>query len=121
MVWRVRETTRPVTVKKIVIPPLAMSTGHFMFLAPQTRIPASWALAAFALGAAVFSYPLIHTSTLARSGDTVMLQRSRAFLAILIGLVAVRLIARSYVERYVDTIQTGSIFFLLAFGMIVRW
>jgi membrane protein CcdC involved in cytochrome C biogenesis len=121
MAWRIRETTRPVTVKKIVIPPLAMSTGLAMFLFPPARIPLSWALLAFSLGAAVLSYPLIKTSTLQRQGDVVMLQRSRAFLAILVGLVGVRLLARAWVEDHVSTMQTGGIFFLLAFGMIVRW
>lgn len=121
MAWRVRETTRPVTVKKIVIPPLGMSTGLFMFVYPPTRVPVSWALFSFAIGAAVLSYPLIKTSALTRRGDTVFLQRSPAFLWILVGLVAIRLGARSYVEQHVDTLQTGSLFFLLAFGMIVRW
>jgi membrane protein CcdC involved in cytochrome C biogenesis len=35
--------------------------------------------------------------------------------------VAVRIAARTYVEQYVDTIQTGSLFFLLAFGMLLPW
>lgn len=121
LAWRVRETTRPVTAKKIVIPPLGMSTGLFMFTYPPTRVPLSWALAAFVVGAAILSYPLIKTSTLTLRGDTVFLQRSPAFLWILVGLVAVRLIARSYIEEHVNTLQTGSLFFLLAFGMIVRW
>ena len=34
--WRVRETRVPVSRKAIVIPPVAMSTGFFMFLAPMT-------------------------------------------------------------------------------------
>jgi membrane protein CcdC involved in cytochrome C biogenesis len=121
MAWRIRETQRPVTVRKIVVPPLGMSTGLFMFLAPQTRVPVPWAVTAFLLGAFVLSYPLIHTSSLHREGDVVMLKRSPAFLWVLLGLVAVRLAARTWVEQYVDTVQTGSLFFLLAFGMIIRW
>jgi membrane protein CcdC involved in cytochrome C biogenesis len=121
MAWRVRETTRPVTQKKIIIPPLGMSTGLFMFAHPATRIPVSWAVAAFLLGVLVLSYPLMKTSVLTRREGTIFLQRSPAFLWILVGLVIVRLVARSYVEDHVSTLQTGSIFFLLAFGMIVRW
>jgi membrane protein CcdC involved in cytochrome C biogenesis len=119
--WRLRETTRPVTVRKIIIPPLGMSTGFSMFAYPPTRIPALWALSAFALGAVVFAYPLLKSSRLVRSGDVVMLERSPAFLWILLGLVAVRFAARSYIEQYVSPLQTGSIFFILAFGMILRW
>jgi membrane protein CcdC involved in cytochrome C biogenesis len=119
--WRVRETQRPVSVRKIVIPPLGMSTGFSMFAYAPTRIPVLWALAAFTIGALVLSYPLVKSSRLVRSGDDVMLERSKAFLWILLGLVAVRFAARSYVEQYVSPLQTGSIFFVLAFGMILRW
>ena len=121
MAWRLRETTRPVTAKKIIIPPLGMSTGFSMFALPATRIPPSWALCAFAVGALVLSYPLIKTSHLRREGEHIMLQRSRAFLVILLGLVAVRFAARAYVEQFVSPLQTGAIFFVLAFGMIVSW
>jgi membrane protein CcdC involved in cytochrome C biogenesis len=119
--YRVRETTRPVTPRKIVIPPLAMSTGFGMFAYAPARIPVLWALAAFALGALVLSYPLVKSSRLHKVGDAVMLQRSRAFLWIILGLFALRFAARSYVEQYVDTLQTGALFFVLAFGMIVTW
>lgn len=121
IVWRLRETTRPVTLRKIVIPPLGMSTGLSMFAYAPTRIPLSWAAAAFAVGVLFLSYPLVKTSRLVRQGDVIFLQRSRAFLWILLGLVAVRFAARVYVEQHLSTFQTGSIFFLLAFGMIVRW
>ena len=121
LVWRVRETQRPVTAKKILIPPLGMASGFSMFLVPQMRVPVTWGLTAFLAGAALLSYPLIHTSALTRSGDAILLKRSPAFLFILLALVAVRLAARSYVEQYVDAIQTGSLFFLLAFGMLLPW
>jgi membrane protein CcdC involved in cytochrome C biogenesis len=121
LVWRIRETQRPVTAAKILIPPLGMSTGFLMFLAPQTRVPFTWGLLAFLTGALFLAYPLVHTSALTRSGDSILLKRSRAFLVILLGLVAVRIAARSYVEQYVDAVQTGSLFFLLAFGMLLPW
>ena len=121
LAYRLRESTRPITTRKIVIPPLGMSTGFSMFLYPPARIPPLWALAAFAAGALVLSYPLVKTSKLTRVGDAVMLRRSRAFLFILVGLVAIRIGLRSYVGRYVDPLQTASLFFVLAFGMIVVW
>lgn len=119
--WRVRETKSPVTAKKILVPPLAMSTGFFMFVVPEARVPISWALGAFAAGALFFAYPLVRTSELARVGDAIMLRRSRAFLWILLGLVAARLVLRSYVEDLVSPMQTGALFFVLAFGMILPW
>jgi membrane protein CcdC involved in cytochrome C biogenesis len=119
--WRLRETSRPITARKILIPPLGMSTGLFMFLYPPTRIPLSWAAAALASGTIFFTYPLVRTSRLTRDGEAIRLQRSRAFLWILLGLVAVRFAARSWVEQHVSPLQTGSIFFLIALGMIVPW
>ena len=121
LTWRVREASRPMTLRKIVIPPLGMSTGLLMFVYPPARVPWSWAIAAFLLGATLFAYPVIKTSTLTRQGDAIIMKRSRAFMWILLSLVSVRLLARSYVEQHVDPVQTGSIFFLLAYGMIVRW
>jgi membrane protein CcdC involved in cytochrome C biogenesis len=121
LAWRMRETRRPVTTRAIVAPPLGMATGFFMFLAPAARIPWAWAIAAFALGALVLAIPLARTSRLALVGDAVVMQRSRAFLWILLGLVAVRFVAREWVEQRVTTLQTGAIFFVLAFGMIFRW
>jgi membrane protein CcdC involved in cytochrome C biogenesis len=121
MVWRLRETRSPVSTKKLVIPPLGMSTGFSMFLAPAARVPVTWALVAFLAGALVFSEPLARTSTLTREGDVVLMKRSRAFLWILVGLVVVRFALRAWVEQYVTPAQTGGLFFVLAFGMILRW
>ena len=121
LTWRIRETQRPVTAAKLLVPPLGMSTGFLMFVVPELRVPFLWGLAAFAAGAIFFSYPLVHTSHLVREGDAIMLRRSKVFLWILLGLVAVRLVLRSYVEMYVSTVQTGSLFFLLAFGMLLPW
>ena len=121
LAYRIRETTRPVTPRKIVIPPLGMSTGFSMFAYAPARIPALWGITAFAIGALVLSYPLVKTSRLQRRGEVVFLQRSRAFLWIILGLFALRFAARSYVEQHVSTIQTGAIFFVLAFGMVLVW
>lgn len=49
--WRFRETRSPVSTRKILIPPLGMSTGFSMFIAPGARVPWSWAAFAFFAGA----------------------------------------------------------------------
>jgi membrane protein CcdC involved in cytochrome C biogenesis len=121
LIWRIRETQRPVTTRGIVIPPLGMSTGLSMFVMPAFRIPWLWGVAAFVLGAVVFARPLIKSTTLQRQGDVVMMQRSRAFLAILLGLAAVRFALREYVGQFISAPQTAALFFTLAFGMILRW
>lgn len=121
LAWRVRETRTPVTTRKIVIPPLGMSTGFAMFVSPQMRVPLTWAVVAFLIGAVVLSWPLARTSSLERQGDVIMMRRSSGFLLILLGLVALRLVLHEYVGHLMPPRQTAAIFFILAFGMILRW
>ncbi|MCL6489434.1 MAG: cytochrome c biogenesis protein CcdC [Alicyclobacillus mali] len=117
---RLRASKRPTNARKILIPPLAMSTGFLMYVFPFTREPILYAIAAFLVGC-MFSYPLIATSHFYVGEDGVYLKRSRAFIYILLGLLVVRIVLHSVVERYVDVYQTGSLFFCLAFGMLVPW
>lgn len=119
--WRVQETRSPVSIAKVIIPPLGMSTGLSMFAAPAMRVPLSWALLALALGATLFAWALIRSSKLTLVGGQVLMQRSRAFIWILLGLVAVRFALRAYIERKISTPQTGALFFLLGLGAVVRW
>ena len=123
MIWRIREGRSPVTVRKIIIPPLGMSTGFSMFIVPAFRIPWAWAIIAFAIGALVLAYPLIRTSRLDwhQDGETVMMRRSAAFFVVVVVLAVVRFAAKGYLDRYISLEQTGGLFFILAFGMILRW
>ena len=121
LAWRVREGRSAVTIKKLVMPPVGMATGFSMFVVPMFRVPLTWALAAFAIGAVVLAYPLLLTSSLRRDGDKIMMKRSSAFFAVVIVLAAVRYFARGYFDRYLTLEQTGGLFFILAFGMILRW
>ena len=121
LVWRWHETRTPVTIRKIVIPPLGMATGFGMFFAPQMRVPLLWGVVAVLLGASVLAIPLIRSSSLERAGELVMMRRSQGFLLILLGLLALRIALHEWVGRYVSATQTAALFYLLAFGMIVRW
>jgi membrane protein CcdC involved in cytochrome C biogenesis len=121
MFWRVRETRTAVSAKKIVIPPAGMATGFSMFAVPAFRVPWLWAGAAFLCGALLLAYPLLRTSRLVREGDRVMMQRSYAFFGVLILLAVLRLAARGYLDTVLSIPQTASLFFVLAFGIIVRW
>lgn len=121
LAWRVREGRSPVTLKKIVMPPLGMATGFCMFLVPQCRIPWEWGLGAFLVGAAVLAYPLLATSDLHWKDGAIWMKRSSAFFAVIIVLALVRYLARDYFDRFLTLEQTGALFYLLAFGMILRW
>jgi membrane protein CcdC involved in cytochrome C biogenesis len=121
MMWRIRETRMPVSTKTIVIPPLGMATGFSMFILPAFRVPWTWAIASFLTGVVALAYPLLRTSRLVCSGGIVTMQRSNAFLAVLIVLAGVRLAARGYLDTVLTVPQTAALFFVLAFGMILRW
>jgi membrane protein CcdC involved in cytochrome C biogenesis len=121
LVWRVREARGAVSVKKIVIPPLGMATGFCMFVVPAFRVPWTWAILALLTGAVALAYPLLLTSRLVRQGDVIMMQRSNAFFTVILVLAAIRLLARGYLDTVLSVEQTGALFYLLAFGMIVRW
>ncbi|GIP23506.1 MULTISPECIES: CcdC family protein [Paenibacillus] len=118
---RLKASKRPVTVKKIIMPPVGMTTGFFMFIVPAVRIPWLWGIAAFAVGWLLFSYPLIRSTKFEVIEDQVYAQRSRSFIVVLLGLLAVRMLLHEFIEQYVSVPQTGALFFLLAYGMITRW
>jgi membrane protein CcdC involved in cytochrome C biogenesis len=121
LVWRIREGQTAVTARKILIPPAGMATGFSMFLIPAFRVPITWAIGAFLVGAVVLAYPLLRTSHLERNGDTIRMKRSAAFFTVVIVLAAIRYLARGYFDTWLTMEQTAALFFVLAFGMILRW
>jgi len=121
LAWRIRESRRPVSLRSLIIPPLGMSTGFSMFVVPAFRIPWIWGAAAFVLGALVFAYPLVSSPQLTVEDGLIMMRRSRWFLVVILALAAVRLGLRQYISSLISVQQTAGLFFVLAFGMIVRW
>ena len=121
LTWRVSEGRSAVTLKKIVMPPLGMATGFCMFFYPPCRVPFTWGLAAFLIGAIILAYPLLLTSDLHLQNGVIMMKRSSAFFAVIIVLALVRYLARGFFDRFLSLEQTGAIFYLLAFGMMLRW
>ncbi len=61
MVVRIKSAKKPATVKKIILPPVFMSTGALMFLFPMFRVTLLEIIEAIALGM-IFSILLIKTS-----------------------------------------------------------
>lgn len=121
LAWRVREQRVPVTARAIVIPPLAMSTGFAMFASPLTRVPWSWGIGAFLSGLLLLAWPLVRSSRLELRDGVVYMKRSRALLAILLVLLAIRLLLHDWIGHLISPLQTAALFYLLAFGMIVHW
>ena len=121
LAWRIREGRSAVTLRKIVIPPLGMATGFCMFVVPAFRVSWAWALGAFVIGALVLAYPLVRTSRLTLVENEVMMHRSASFFAVMVALAVIRIAAHSYLDRFITVQQTAGLFFVLAFGMVLRW
>jgi membrane protein CcdC involved in cytochrome C biogenesis len=118
---RLRASAKPMTIMKIIMPPIGMSTGFLMFVAPIMRIPWILAAEAFMVGVICFSYPLIRTSRFDQQESGIYMLRSKAFVWILLFLLVIRLVLHQYVEEYITIYQTGAVFFILAFGMLLPW
>lgn len=118
---RIRNTKKPIFVRKIIIPPIGMSSGFLMFLYSPMRFPVQWGFIDFLAGAILFSIPLILTSKFEQVGDAVYLRRSKAFIIILLAILIVRVVLHGYVEQWVSVQQTAALFFVLAFGMLLPW
>lgn len=120
LVVRTKAAKRPVSAKKIILPPLFMSTGALMFIFPEFRVQPLQIIEALLVGF-LFSFILIRTTKFeVRDGDVYM-SRSKAFAFILIGLLAIRIVGKLILSSTIDIGELGGMFWILAFGMLVPW
>ncbi|ANB56136.1 hypothetical protein GFC29_546 [Anoxybacillus sp. B7M1] len=117
---RMKASKKPTNAKKIILPPLFMSTGSLMFLDPLFRVTKGELMEAIVLGAC-FSVFLIKTSKFEIRDHHIYLKRSKSFVWILVGLIIIRLGLKVYLGRTIDYHQLSGMFYLLAFAMIVPW
>nr|WP_188697361.1 cytochrome c biogenesis protein CcdC [Pullulanibacillus camelliae] len=122
IIVRLKAANQPTNSRKILLPPLFMSTGFLMFIAPQVRVSVVELLEAFLVGV-IFSILLVKTSKFSVHDGDIYLKRSKAFIFILVGLLLVRTILKIVLEKdmNIDIGQTAGLFFTLAFGMILPW
>ncbi|WP_080846328.1 CcdC family protein [Cytobacillus gottheilii] len=120
MFIRMKSAEKPATAKKIILPPMFMSTGALMFIFPDFRVTPIEMLEAILVGM-LFSILLIKTSKFEIKENDIYLIRSKAFIFILIGLLVIRIVAKSILSTTIDVGQLGGMFWILAFAMIVPW
>jgi membrane protein CcdC involved in cytochrome C biogenesis len=120
MVIRMRASKKPTNEKKIIIPPIAMSSGAVMFLFEQFRVSPMEILEASAVGI-LFSTILIATSKFEVKGQEIYLKRSKAFAFILIGLLIFSIVAKMILSSSIDVGELAGMFWILAFAMLVPW
>lgn len=117
---RMKAAKKPASVKKIILPPLFMSSGALMFLFPVFHVTWPQVGEAIAVGM-IFSIFLIKTSNFEIRNQDIYLVPSKAFIFILVGLLVIRTAAKVFMGKSVSIGETSGMFFLLAFGMIVTW
>lgn len=117
---RLRAQKKPVTAKKIIIPPIAMSTGALMFIFEAFRV-APLQIAEAALIGALFSTILIVTSKFEVRDGIIFMKQSKAFPFILVGLLIIRIIMKLVFANSLDFGELGGMFYIMAFSMILPW
>lgn len=117
---RMRASSKPASVKKIILPPIFMSTGALMFVFPVFHISWLQVVEALVVGM-IFSILLIKTSRLEIVEDNIYVKPSKIFPFVLIGLLILRVIIKLIIGSSISVGETTGMFFLLALGMIVTW
>ncbi|PID23090.1 hypothetical protein CSV61_01130 [Sporosarcina sp. P3] len=117
---RAKASNKPIVAKKIILPPLFMSTGMFMFLFDEFRVPWTQVLEASLVGL-LFSAFLIYTTTFEIKNNRIYMKKSKAFLIILLGLLVIRMVGKIVLSNTIDIGELGGMFFILAFSMILPW
>jgi membrane protein CcdC involved in cytochrome C biogenesis len=120
MFIRMKAAKKPASAKKILLPPLFMSTGSLMYIFPEFRLTSIEIIESIMIGM-LFSILLIKTSKFEVKGEEIYLKRSRAFIIILIGLLVIRIVAKWILSTTIDFGELSGMFFLLAFSMILPW
>lgn len=115
-----KESKQPTSAKKILLPPLFMSTGALMYVFPFFRIGVSEMIEASIAGF-LFSIFLIVTTKFEIRDNDIYLKRSKTFIFILIGLVIIRLVAKLILSSSIHVGTMAGMFWMLAFTMIVPW
>jgi len=117
---RMKAAKKPLSIKKIILPPLFMSTGFLMFLLPEVRVDPLFAIEAFIFGI-IIAYPLIATSKFELKDGQVYMKRSKAFILIILALFLFRWFIKVRIGDHLTYLETSGLFYLLAFGMIITW
>lgn len=120
MFVRIRSQKKPVTAKKILIPPIAMSSGALMFLFEEFRVTPLQILEAVVVGV-IFSTVLIATSKFEVRQDEIYMKRSKAFFFILGGLLIIRVFMKVILSNSFNIGELGGMFWILAFSMLWPW
>ena len=111
IIIRLKAAKKPTNAKKIMLPPLFMSTGALMFLFPVFQITWLQFIEAMAIGI-ICSIFLIKTSRFEIRDEEIYLIPSKAFAFILFGLLIFRIILKLLVGSTISLGETSGMFFV---------
>ncbi|MFB5663997.1 CcdC family protein [Alteribacillus sp. HJP-4] len=117
---RMKAIKKPATVKKIILPPVFMSTGFLMFIYEPARLTPAQVLEALSVGI-LFSMLLIKTSSFEIRENNIYMKRSKAFVFLLFGLLVARVLFKLIIGDAINVEELAGMFFILAYGMIIPW
>lgn len=117
---RKKSTQSELTLKKIVLPPLFMSTGSFMFVFPPFQVQIKTVIIALLVGC-FFSTFLIMTTKFQVIENKIYVIPSTLFIICLFGLIIVRTVIKLLIGDTISVGEMTSVFFLVALGMILCW
>lgn len=117
---RMKAAQKPTSTKKIILPPIFMSSGACMYLIPEFRLTGLEIIEAVIAGA-LFSILLIKNTKFEIKQDDIFLIPSKSFIFILVGLLIVRTVIKVIVGSTISLGETSGMFYLLALAMIVTW
>ncbi|MDQ0299231.1 membrane protein CcdC involved in cytochrome C biogenesis [Salibacterium salarium] len=117
---RMKAIKKPANIKKIILPPVFMSTGFLMFIYEPARLNISQILEALSVGI-LFSFLLIKTSSFEIRDNDIYMKRSKAFVFILFALLIARVIFKLLMGDVINVEELAGMFFILAYGMIIPW
>lgn len=117
---RMKASNYPTNAKKIILPPLFMSSGALMYIVPYFRLTRLEIIEAVIVGM-FFSLFLIWTSNFIVKDNLIYMKRSKLFPIILVSLLVIRSAMKYFLSNTIHPGQLAGMFFLLAFSMIVPW
>ena len=119
MFLRFKAAKKPVTKRKLYCRQFYEYRRNDVLL-PEFRLTSLEIVEAISIGL-IFSIFLIKTTKFEIKGEHIFMKPSKAFIFILVGLLAVRVALKSYLSQSIDLAELSGMFFLLAFAMIVSW
>lgn len=120
IIIRAKVARQPTSTKRIILPPILMSTGALMFIFPQFRVETYQIIEALVIGM-FFSIFLIKFTKFEIRNDKIYLIPSKLFIFILFGLLIIRLIIKLIIGSTISFGETSGLFYLIAFGMMITW